>query len=260
MHITQQQLLASSLRALPGMLFGEYIGCAKRIAGKGGSFGDCAWVIAELAAPKVLGVVARTAKELRLAIAIGDVSTIDAALAGLRGTAIDRTALNGLEDAARAGRARAIEDELKACKSTSLAGSRAAVSALDEVPCKLFPNKYPNDLAEELETAERLGVTPTGVGTAAFDRMIDGEKIKWAVLKDGRLVIVPKIVGGEEIKHSVLSGGAPVRAAGEAMIAGSDGHYFGLEIDGQSGHFFEPGWDAEEIGRDFFAQAGIEFP
>jgi hypothetical protein len=83
--------------------------------------------------------------------------------------------------------------------------------------------------------------------------------VKWAVLKDGRLEVMPKWVQGQEIKHSVLSGGDPVRAAGEAEIAGSNGHYIGLEIDGQSGHFFEAGWDAKDMGMDFFAQAGIDF-
>lgn len=252
-HITQQQLLDSSIRALPGMLFGEYIGCAKKLTGNGGSFGDCAWVVAELAAPAVVGTIARSAKALRLAIAARDVSGIDGALAALRGTAIDGTALSRLEDAARAGRGSAIEDMLKACRT----GLRA-LAAADE--CHLYPNKYPRDYAGELEVAERLGVKVTTPGTAEFDRIINGGKIKWAVLADGRLVVMPKWVAGEEIKHPVLSGGDPVRAAGEAEIAGSDGVYYGLEIDGQSGHFFEEGWDAKEIGEDFFAAAGIPFP
>jgi hypothetical protein len=50
------------------------------------------------------------------------------------------------------------------------------------------------------------------------------------------------------------------QAAGEAEIAGHCGHCIGLEIDGQSGHVFVKGWDAREIGEDFFAAAGISFP
>ena len=387
-HITQQQLLESSLRALPGMLFGEYIGCAKRIVGKGGSFGDCAWVIAELAAPKVLGLVAKGARELRLAIALRDVSGIDGALKALRGTSIDRQALKGLEDAAKAGRANGIEEALEKCATghsfaagtgvlmaggtvkaieavkvgdlvqNAQPGGGAEVHRVDQThvtytdteftdltvtsggrrftitgtqnhpyydltrhafvdardlrtgdrlqtagagvatvatlrdytgslttydltvdgthtyyvvdgqtavlvhnvdPCKLYSNRYPNELAGELALAERLGVKVAAPGTAAFDEAIATGRVKWAVLKDGRLVVMPKWVAGQEIKHSVLSGGEPVRAAGEAEIAGSSGHYFGLEIDGQSGHFFEAGWDAKEIGMDFFARAGIDF-
>jgi hypothetical protein len=61
------------------------------------------------------GLVAKGVRELRLAIALGDISGIDGALKTLRGTSIDRTALNGLEDAAKAGRAKGIEEALERC-------------------------------------------------------------------------------------------------------------------------------------------------
>jgi hypothetical protein len=64
--------------------------------------------------------------------------------------------------------------------------------------------------------------------------------------------------GKQEISHSVLSGGAPVGAAGEAQIAGSDGHYFGLYIDNHSGHF-TPDLDSLEIGKEAFARMGVQF-
>lgn len=63
-----------------------------------------------------------------------------------------------------------------------------------------------------------------------------------------------------EISHSVLSGGAAVRAVGEAEVAGSaDTGYFGLEINNHSGHFL-PSEESLQIGTDAFAEAGIEFP
>ncbi|MEV5505627.1 hypothetical protein [Streptomyces orinoci] len=85
--------------------------------------------------------------------------------------------------------------------------------------CKLFANQLPAELATELAEAGRLGVTPARPGTANFDPYLDfdghGEEIKWAVLEDGSLVIMPEEVHGVELKHPVLSGWAPVRAAGK---------------------------------------------
>jgi hypothetical protein len=126
-------------------------------------------------------------------------------------------------------------------------GRQTAVLVHNVDPCKPYKNRHPNALAGELAWAERLGVKVNTPGTAAFDEAIATRRVKWAVLKDGRPVVMPKWVAGQEIKHSVLSGGEPVRAAGEAEIAGSSGHYIGLEIDG--GHFFEKGWDARRTVR-----------
>jgi hypothetical protein len=122
-----------------------------------------------------------------------------------------------------------------------------------------FPNQLPRELAGELETARRLGVKPLEPGTQEFDDLINtGEKLKWAVLEDGRLVVIPKYVHGTEIKHSVLSGGAPVRAAGEVEIAGGGGSYYGLALDNVSGHF-RPSAESLAIGREAFRRYGIEF-
>jgi hypothetical protein len=82
--------------------------------------------------------------------------------------------------------------------------------------------------------------------------------VKWAVLEDGSLVVMPKNAGGVELKHSVLSGGRPVRAAGEADIAGGNGNYFGLEINNNSGHF-RPSQESLQIGVVAFRSFGIGF-
>ncbi|GHG97922.1 Hint domain-containing protein [Streptomyces lanatus] len=134
--------------------------------------------------------------------------------------------------------------------------------------CRIWPNNMSVSLADELAVAERLGVRPARPGSANWDKYIDmdGEKIKWAVLEDGQLVIMPKVVQGQELSHPVLSGGAPVKAAGEAQIAGSNGQYFGLEINSHSGHFFKqgdpfwaPGGGSEALGREMFEAAGVHF-
>jgi hypothetical protein len=124
----------------------------------------------------------------------------------------------------------------------------------------LFSNRYPQDLAWELSEAEALGVEITMPGTPAFDSAIDSGKVKWAVLADGRLVVMSLEIDGVEIYHSVLSGGEPVQAAGEALIAGSvAAGYFGLMIDNYSGHF-RPTDDSVRIGRTAFERSGVTFP
>ncbi|MFI9762124.1 polymorphic toxin-type HINT domain-containing protein [Streptomyces sp. NPDC051963] len=134
--------------------------------------------------------------------------------------------------------------------------------------CRIWPNNMAATLERELALAERMGVRPAKPGSADWERYIDmdGEPIKWAVLEDGQLVIMPKIVQGQELSHPVLSGGAAVRAAGEAQIAGGGGQYFGLEINAHSGHFFKSGdpfWavsgGAEQLGREMFEAAGVMF-
>jgi hypothetical protein len=34
----------------------------------------------------------------------------------------------------------------------------------------------------------------------------------------------------------------------------------GIEIDDHSGHYYQPGWNALEIGREAFKARGITFP
>lgn len=109
--------------------------------------------------------------------------------------------------------------------------------------------------------AERLGVVVSTPGTPAFDQAInEGEgRVKWAVLQDGSLAVMPKSVNGVEIPHSVLSGGAPVLAAGEANIAGdSSVGYFGLDVNRHSGHFL-PSAASLQTGVDKFAEKGVQF-
>ncbi|WP_329118633.1 putative T7SS-secreted protein [Streptomyces sp. NBC_01353] len=124
-------------------------------------------------------------------------------------------------------------------------------------PCP-FENQLPGELAGELADAERLGVKPLKVGQDGFDEAINSGTIKWAVTMDGELVVIPKNVGTVELKHPVLTNGAPVRAAGEAEIAGGQGSYFCMEINNSSGHY-KPSLESLETGREAFERAGIKF-
>ncbi|MFD7771423.1 polymorphic toxin-type HINT domain-containing protein [Streptomyces sp. NPDC059787] len=125
--------------------------------------------------------------------------------------------------------------------------------------CEVFPNTMPATLDRELSLADRLGVKPVSPGSAGFDSAVGSGTVKWAVREDGSLVVVPKFANGQEISHSVLTRGAPVRAAGEAEIAGSsrDG-FFALEINNHSGHFL-PSSESLQIGKDAFTAAGVHF-
>ncbi|MGW7431119.1 putative T7SS-secreted protein [Streptomyces sp. NPDC054861] len=122
-------------------------------------------------------------------------------------------------------------------------------------PC-LFPNQLPKELDREMADAERLGVRPMRVGDEGFDAIINEGTVKWAVTESGELLFIPKHVQGTELKHSVLTNGDPVRAAGEAEIAGGQGSYFGMEVNRQSGHFW-PSEKSLEVGKEAFERAGI---
>ena len=115
------------------------------------------------------------------------------------------------------------------------------------------------NLDAELRLADSLGVRPVSPGAAGFDEAIGAGRVNWAVLEDGSLVVTPQRVAGQPINHTVLSRGNPVRAAGEAEIAGnSSSGYFGLDFNIKSGHF-KPCECARGVGLDAFARYGIHF-
>lgn len=126
-----------------------------------------------------------------------------------------------------------------------------------------LPNLMPEMLEQELAVARSLGVSPTKVTDAGFERIAEQGPLKWAVLENGDLVVVPKFAGVEEIKHSVLSAGRPVLAAGEATVdvfgnAQSGFLKYGNEINRYSGHF-EPPKKSLQIGVEAFKNADIHF-
>ena len=129
---------------------------------------------------------------------------------------------------------------------------------------RLRANQLPNQLDDELATAAANGVTPLKVGDPGFDEVVNSGTIKWAVDESGTLWVVPATKNGTEISHAVLVGGGPVKAAGQADVAGSPGTYLGLDITPHSGHYNNGASAADNaetvaVGSEAFAKNGITF-
>jgi hypothetical protein len=116
-HVTQQQMLESTLRALPGILFGEFIGCYKKLtpSDDGGSWLDCGFVVAEIVLPFAVKGIALAVKELRVAMVAFNVAGIDAAIGVLKVSAINARTFLKLKQAAMAARAKAIFNGWGSC-------------------------------------------------------------------------------------------------------------------------------------------------
>ena len=118
-------------------------------------------------------------------------------------------------------------------------------------------NQMAEKYLDELEVAIRVGAKPIEAGSKGFDEMINGgERLKYVVLTDGRVIVHPMEKFGEEIAHPVLSNGAGVKAAGHVDIAGEGGTYFGLFINAESGHFGPGDLNA---AKEAFARYGVRF-
>lgn len=90
----------------------------------------------------------------------------------------------------------------------------------------MFENRLPDLLQTELEVAARMGVRRVRVGGPGFPEVVAAGEVKWAVVgQERQLFVVPKFVRGQEIAPTVLTGGAPVLAAGEAELAFMNGRY-----------------------------------
>lgn len=114
------------------------------------------------------------------------------------------------------------------------------------------------NLQVELGLARSLNISPVKVSSQDFLRVAEQGPIKWAVLQNGDLVAIPKNIGLDEIKHSVLSNGKSVLAAGEATVDIFGNFKYGDEINRISGHF-KPSASSLNIGISAFKNAGIEF-
>ncbi|HEV7964462.1 MAG TPA: RICIN domain-containing protein [Actinoplanes sp.] len=118
-HIRQQDLLEATIRALPGMLFGEFIGCYHKVTGSGdGTWMDCGLVVAELAAPYALKAISLTLGELRVAMIALNVEGIEAALAALKSSAIETRAFLKIQKMALAARTKALVEAFSSCVRT----------------------------------------------------------------------------------------------------------------------------------------------
>lgn len=122
---------------------------------------------------------------------------------------------------------------------------------------RVFHNTLPDRLAEELAVAARLGILPIRPGAPGFVAITMSGTAKWAVLLDNTLVLIPKVVQGEELARTVLTDGAAVLAAGEVEIVEAYGSYFYFALTNHSGHY-QPDRASRKIGVRAFADAGIE--
>ena len=144
------------------------------------------------------------------------------------------------------------------------AGSAATAAAL-KLLSKLtklgklaqFTNKLPARLADELALAEKLKVKPLTVGDAGFAKIANQGTMKWAVTESGELVFVPKMVKQHEIPHSVLSGGKPVLAAGEAEVFVANGKVYAT-INNHTGHYQTSAESLVVVGSQAFELNGIK--
>jgi RHS repeat-associated protein len=125
--------------------------------------------------------------------------------------------------------------------------------------CGPFENHMPDQLEQELADAERLGVTPMRPGDPGFDELVNSGRVKWAVNENGELLFIPHTVGDTEIAHSVLTGGNPVLAAGEADIAGAGSTFIATDVTRQSGHF-QPSEGSLDTGVAAMRDSGIQVP
>jgi hypothetical protein len=139
-------------------------------------------------------------------------------------------------------------------------GGKSAVLVHNVDRCKLYPNKYPKDLAGELALAERLGVKVTSPGNAAFDEAIATGRVRWAVLKGRQTGGHAEVGPGSGDQALRAQRGRPGARGGPGRDRGSNGHYIGLEIDGQSGHFFDAGWDGQGHRHGLLRASGDRLP
>jgi hypothetical protein len=138
--------------------------------------------------------------------------------------------------------------------ANTLVGSAGAIAGI------IFPNRLLSRFAQEQARAQELGARPVSPGESGFEEVLgSNDTIKWAVLEDNSLVIMPKYINGEEVFHSILSDGQGVKAAGEAQIAQVEGEApFGITINRLSGHFY-PSEESLQLGIQAFNDAGITF-
>lgn len=133
----------------------------------------------------------------------------------------------------------------------------AGLMAIVPPGADLFGNTLPSELPAELARAERLGVRPFHFSDPEFPRLANEGPLKWAVTPQGELRFIPKWgPDGQELAHTVLTGGEPVAAAGEAEIAVSGTDVYVLELNNHSGHYL-PSDASLEIGRAAFEAHGI---
>jgi hypothetical protein len=122
---------------------------------------------------------------------------------------------------------------------------------------KLFENIMPERLGMELRSAKNLSVEPMRPDDPGFEDLVNGGRVKRAVTKEGNLKFIPHDVNGTEIYHTVITGGEPVLAAGEADISAVGGQYWVTEITNHSGHYLPDVNSLENVAKSLFRNLGF---
>ena len=124
--------------------------------------------------------------------------------------------------------------------------------------CKVFENRFGEQLATELAVARSLGVKAVHADDAAFFAVANGGRVNWVVTERGELLFVPQWTEGEAIAHTVMTQGGPVVAAGDALIAVYGDEAICTQITERSGQY-QPDERSLEIGVQAFKTFGITF-
>ena len=119
-----------------------------------------------------------------------------------------------------------------------------------------YYNQLPLQLQRELETAQRVSLSPIEIPSKGFDSSAtEGARMIYVVV-GGHLIASKRQVGGEHISHAVLADGGPVQAAGEFEIETEHGAPVVSALNNMSGHY-RPAAASLEVARRAFESAGI---
>jgi hypothetical protein len=122
----------------------------------------------------------------------------------------------------------------------------------------LYPNKYPDQFAEEMRDAERAGLEVVRAPSVAFEALASaGDPLIYVVRDDLSIVVSPRTSRLVRMTHSVLAEGSPVLAAGEVNLVVGDGYRAVLVLNNYSGHY-QPDDTCLDIAAKAFEQLGFE--
>lgn len=119
-----------------------------------------------------------------------------------------------------------------------------------------YHNRYPGQLATEMDAARRVGFVPVEVPGPRFDALAaEGQTMVYVVVGD-RLLVSKRQVLGEHITHAVLAGGRPVQAAGEFDVEWRQDGAIVARLNNMSGHY-RPASGSLAVAQEAFEALGV---
>lgn len=119
-----------------------------------------------------------------------------------------------------------------------------------------YHNRYPDQLATELDAARRVGFVPVEVPGSAFDAVSgEGVTMIYVVVGD-RLLVSQRRLMDEHISHAVLAGGKPVQAAGEVKVRRQRDTLVVTALNNASGHY-QPEAASLAVAQEAFESRGV---